>query len=644
MDTLEFNTKSKELENQLKELLAKYPNQRVDFEFNDDYECYWKDTCYSDGDFGIFNGHNWYCEDRCTVRSIYINDDDDLSFDLSYIAYDHEGNRQEDEELEDVTLDYIIEVTRSSDWDFILSQLNFFAEILIVSPTEESSADVEHKKYCPECGTEVKPEQKFCTECGTRLIESETLAPQPKAEHKSEPVKVITISEKIQDYCDKIKARLEELEMTEFVVFGNDFDGSYDGEDPILPDDVDVYELFEFCVPDMYGELRYEDYWELIRKVRIENGNILFEVGAYCTFDGEENWCLHENFTKDDLVNEYSEKAVESHLCNLLIAFEDDDTLNLNKMIVPQPKSNEKNKKKSESTTSKKQKVTFQDLDGALILVSFDAVNPEDGDEANHGAIPYRFENGKLLHYNLDDVDVTEVDSSFNTDECKVRMRMPYDVDDYTSMDEFADEVIDDVAPDFIEELKNIDVEVVDNEFTFAIYNKNGDEVYSYTKVVSGDADDEGDLFSWDDDEEEDKPVAPPKKEKPSKKKSEPKPDKELDKKLNDLYKMAVACRIGKNGVERSEVLAMDYYQEYLEEAPTSHSKYLDAHYGMAELCTKMGDEGHSLGMDEDALDWYNEAVEHYEEIVKYPKKPFNDRLLAEVAYDKLRKKIAKLK
>lgn len=140
--------------------------------------------------------------------------------------------------------------------------------------------------------------------------------------------------------------------------------------------------------------------------------------------------------------------------------------------------------------------------------------------------------------------------------------------------------------------------------------------------------------------------LAPQPKTEPeqSKKKSEPKPDKELDKKLNDLYKMGVACQLGKKGVEQDIMLAMEYYQEYLEEAPTSHSKYLDAHYGMAEICTKMGDEGHSLGMDEDALDWYNEAVEHYEEIVKYPKKPFNNRLLAEVAYDKLRKKIAKLK
>ena len=43
-------------------------------------------------------------------------------------------------------------------------------------------------------------------------------------------------------------------------------------------------------------------------------------------------------------------------------------------------------------------------------------------------------------------------------------------------------------------------------------------------------------------------------------------------------------------------------------------------------------------------MDWYNDAVEHYEEIlVKYPKKAFNGRLLAEVEYDNVRKKIAEL-
>lgn len=196
----------------------------------------------------------------------------------------------------------------------------------------ECGAKIERKKYCLECGTEVKPEQKFCTECGTRLIESEVLAPHPKTE--PEQSKAVTAEDEIQKICNDIKASLEKLGMPEFIVFGSEFDGSYDGEEPILPGDVDVYELFECIVPDMYGELRYEDYCELIRKVRIENGNILFEVGAYCTLDGEENWCIHENFTKDDLVNEYGEKAVKSHLECLLASFEDEEILKLNKMIL----------------------------------------------------------------------------------------------------------------------------------------------------------------------------------------------------------------------------------------------------------------------------------------------------------------------
>ena len=164
--------------------------------------------------------------------------------------------------------------------------------------------------------------------------ESEKPAPQSKTEPESKPAKDITTMEKIQDYCDKIKASLEKLGIPEFIVFGREFDGSYDGEETILPSDVDVYELFECIVPDMYGELRYEDYCELIRKVRIENGNILFEVGAYCTLDGEENWCIHENFTKEDLVNEYGEKAVKYHLESLLASFEDEEILKLNKMIL----------------------------------------------------------------------------------------------------------------------------------------------------------------------------------------------------------------------------------------------------------------------------------------------------------------------
>ena len=155
-----------------------------------------------------------------------------------------------------------------------------------------------------------------------------TIPLQPKRE--PEQSKAVTVEDEIQKICNDIKARLIELGMTEFVWFGEGFDGSYDGEEPILPDDVDVSEL----LPEEGGlELRWVNFRELIRKVRIENGNLLFEVGGYEPFE-YENWRLHENFTKDDLVNEYGEKAVKSHLESLLTSFEDEEILKLNKMIL----------------------------------------------------------------------------------------------------------------------------------------------------------------------------------------------------------------------------------------------------------------------------------------------------------------------
>lgn len=188
-------------------------------------------------------------------------------------------------------------------------------------------------KFCIECGAKIE-HTKSCLECGTRLIESETLATQPKTE--PEQSKAITAEDDIQKMCNEIKARLIELGMTEFVWFGEGFDGSYDGEEPILPDDVDVSEL----LPEEGGlELRWVNFRELIRKVRIEN-DLLFEVGGYEPFE-YENWRLHENFTKDDLVNEYGEKAVKSNLEWLLASFEDAEILNLNKKNV-RPKSPQK--------------------------------------------------------------------------------------------------------------------------------------------------------------------------------------------------------------------------------------------------------------------------------------------------------------
>ena len=115
----------------------------------------------------------------------------------------------------------------------------------------------------------------------------------------------------------------------------------------------------------------------------------------------------------------------------------------------------------------------------------------------------------------------------------------------------------------------------------------------------------------------------------------------ELSKKeLDELYNTALAYDLGR-GVESSMIMAMECYHEYLEAATPKHSKFLSAHYHLAKISTKMGDMYKDNDMDEEAKDWYDTAIEHYETItVKHPKVAFNDRLLAEVAYEKLREKL----
>mgnify|MGYP003297263970 FL=1 len=114
--------------------------------------------------------------------------------------------------------------------------------------------------------------------------------------------------------------------------------------------------------------------------------------------------------------------------------------------------------------------------------------------------------------------------------------------------------------------------------------------------------------------------------------------NKELDK----LYKEAVGYHIGKGGVEKSIILAMDCYEEFLDGATPKHPNYLDAHHGMAQLCKQMGDMSRDNDMAEEAKDWYDRAIKHYETVVvKHKDMAFDDRLLAEVEYDKLRKELA---
>ena len=119
----------------LKALLAHYPEQRVE----------WEDPWCA-----LFQGH-WEDEDlddTCSVNSIYINENNELSFDLTKETWDYEGNYNGAEELEDVTLDFILDKTYDVDYqedelvELIKSLCEDLREVVIPSSVTEISKEV----------------------------------------------------------------------------------------------------------------------------------------------------------------------------------------------------------------------------------------------------------------------------------------------------------------------------------------------------------------------------------------------------------------------------------------------------------------------------------------------------------------------
>ena len=58
--------------------------------------------------------------------------------------------------------------------------------------------------------------------------------------------------------------------------------------------------------------------------------------------------------------------------------------------------------------------MTFEDLKRCLILLSYDTVRPEDESQTWHNVLPYTFEDGCLLKYELDGDD--DIDHNIDLD------------------------------------------------------------------------------------------------------------------------------------------------------------------------------------------------------------------------------------
>lgn len=117
-----------------------------------------------------------------------------------------------------------------------------------------------------------------------------------------------------------------------------------------------------------------------------------------------------------------------------------------------------------------KDDLTFEDLEGALILISFDTVD-EDG-VVERETLAYTYAEGKLKFYTFDADGVT-LDASFDPEEHEILKVTTYDFspDDYEDATDLVKAILKHEGREIIKEAPYNEWEIVDNKVNIVVYN-----------------------------------------------------------------------------------------------------------------------------------------------------------------------------
>ena len=117
-----------------------------------------------------------------------------------------------------------------------------------------------------------------------------------------------------------------------------------------------------------------------------------------------------------------------------------------------------------------KQNLTFEDLEGALMLISFDTVD-EDG-VVERETLAYTYADSKLKFYTFDAEGVT-LDASFNPDDHEILKVTTYDYDpaDYEDATDLVKAILKHEGREIIKEAPYNEWEIVDNKVNIVVYN-----------------------------------------------------------------------------------------------------------------------------------------------------------------------------
>lgn len=127
-----------------------------------------------------------------------------------------------------------------------------------------------------------------------------------------------------------------------------------------------------------------------------------------------------------------------------------------------------------------KQNLTFEDLEGALMLISFDTVD-EDG-VVERETLAYTYAKGKLNYYTLD-ADGVLFDASFDPSDHDIAKITTYDFapDDYENATDLVKAILKHEGKEIIKEAPANEWEIVDNKVNIVVYNAERQKVAEHS-------------------------------------------------------------------------------------------------------------------------------------------------------------------
>jgi hypothetical protein len=130
--------------------------------------------------------------------------------------------------------------------------------------------------------------------------------------------------------------------------------------------------------------------------------------------------------------------------------------------------------------------LTFEDLNGALILICYDTVSTEDENDPWSHCLPYTVKDGVLIRYELDGDD--DVDQTIDLDNYAVAQTTVFDLDCFATPNDLLIKILITEGKEIIREAPFNEEDVVDNRITLTLYDASRKEILSRSRKIGSKA------------------------------------------------------------------------------------------------------------------------------------------------------------